>query len=87
MDFDVTLPVLLVLIFGLVEFVKQLGLTGNRLRLVSMAVGIILAVVFRLRELYPPWSPWIDLFFFGLAAGLTACGIYGFLEARIPKRG
>ena len=85
-DFLLTPTTLLVLIFGLVEFTKQLGLTGNRLRLVSMATGILLAIVFRLSSLYPATAEWIETAFFGLACGLAASGIYGFLDNRMPKK-
>ena len=74
---------LLVLIFGLVEYVKRLGLKGNALSLVSLLVGVVLAVAFKLRELYPLASPWIEVAFFGLAAGLAASGVYDFLKNRL----
>jgi ABC-type iron transport system FetAB permease component len=73
---------LLVLIFGLVEYVKGFGLRGNALRLASMALGMALAVAFKLREVFPAWASWIELVFFGLAAGLAASGVYDFLKDR-----
>jgi len=74
---------LLVLIFGLVEYVKGFGLQGNTLRLLSLFIGLSLAVAFKLRELYPPASVWIEIVFFGLAAGLAASGMYDFLKSRL----
>jgi uncharacterized membrane protein HdeD (DUF308 family) len=75
---------LMALIFGLVEFAKQLGASGNALRWLSMLIGILLAVVFQLRSLYPQAAPWIDIAFFGLAAGLAASGVFSFLQKRLP---
>jgi hypothetical protein len=76
---------LLVIVFGLVEFVKQLGAKGQGLRVISMGFGFALAVIFKLRELYPDWGMWIEVGFFGLAIGLAASGVYGYLNERLPK--
>jgi uncharacterized membrane protein HdeD (DUF308 family) len=87
MDFEqfvINPAALMALIFGLVEFAKQLGASGHRLRWLSMLTGIILAVVYRLRGLYPQAAPWIDISFFGLAAGLAASGVFDFIQKRIP---
>ena len=78
-----TLGVLVVLI---VEFVKEMGVEGNNLRLLAVGLGFALAVVFRLRELYPVIDPWVELFFFGLAGGMAACGGYRLLDDRLPKQ-
>lgn len=74
---------LLVLIFGLVEYVKGFGLRGNGLRVTSMLLGVVLAVAYRLREAAPGWAGWIEMAFFGLAAGLAASGMYDFLKNRL----
>ena len=74
---------LLVLIFGLVEYVKGLGIHGNSLRVISLALGIALAIAYRLRETTPEWASWIEIAFFGLAAGLAASGMYDFLKSRL----
>lgn len=73
---------LLVLVFGLVEVAKRLGVQGRWLTALSMALGITLALFYRLRELLPAWGAWIELGFFGLAAGLAASGVYDYLKAR-----
>ena len=85
--FTVDAGTLLVLVFGLVEFAKQLGAQGKSLRALSMAIGVLLAAAFRLREIYPNVALWIDLGFFGLAAGLAASGVFGFLDRRLPPTG
>jgi hypothetical protein len=74
---------LVVLIFGLVEYVKGFGMHGNGLRAISMVLGVALAVAYRLRETKPEWAIWIEIAFFGLAAGLAASGVYDFLKSRL----
>jgi uncharacterized membrane protein HdeD (DUF308 family) len=77
---------LALLILGIVEFIKKFGLTGNKLRLVSMGVGILFAVVYRLSELIPAAEIYIQVAFYGLAAGLCASGIYSFVNNRFPPQ-
>lgn len=72
-------------IFGLVEMVKRLGVSGNKLVLVSMAVGIVLSFIYYLQVLYPQISPWVQVGFQALAYGLAASGLYDFLNQRMPK--
>lgn len=76
---------LLLVVFGLVEFIKSFGLKGNALRIASMATGIVLAVIFRLSLIFPAYKPWIDLGAFSIIIGLAASGIYDFLDKRIQK--
>lgn len=74
------------LVMFLVQFVKDLGLKGNALRWVSLAMGVVLGVVFKAREVYPVWQPYIDLGFFALAVGCGACGLYSIIgEVRNGK--
>jgi hypothetical protein len=75
---------LMVLIFGIVEFTKTFGLKGNVLRIVSLLIGMVLALVFKLRDLFPAYAIFVDLFFFSTAAGLAACGIYDFARKFRP---
>jgi xanthosine utilization system XapX-like protein len=87
MDFNnfIVNPVTLALIIlGVVEFIKKFGVTGNKLMLISMFVGITLAVIYKVRELYVPAQPYIDVAFFGIAAGLGASGLYSFVNDRFP---
>jgi hypothetical protein len=76
-NFAVNAGTLILLIFGLVEFTKQLGAQGNGLRVLIMVIGLVLALIFKLREIYPELQVWIDLFMFSAAGGLAACGLYG----------
>jgi uncharacterized membrane protein HdeD (DUF308 family) len=77
---------LALLILGIVEFIKKFGLSGNKLRLVSMGVGIVFAVVYKFHEVYPPLEQTIEITFFGIAAGLCASGIYSFVNNRFPPQ-
>src|SRR5512137_1554925 len=77
---------LALLILGIVEFIKKFGVTGNKLMLISSGVGIFFAIVYKFHELYPPIEQYIELAFFGIAAGLCASGIYSFVNARFPAQ-
>jgi xanthosine utilization system XapX-like protein len=78
-------PVTLALIvLGIVEFIKKFKVTGNKLMLVSMGVGIFFGLLYKTRDLYLPAQPYIDIAFFGIAVGLGASGIYTFVNDRFP---
>jgi uncharacterized membrane protein HdeD (DUF308 family) len=77
---------LALLILGIVEFIKKFGLTGNKLMLVSMGVGVLFGIVYKFHEVYPPLEQYIEIVFFGLAAGLCASGIYSFVNNRFPPQ-
>ena len=79
-NFVVTPAVMLVLIFGIVEFIKNFGVQGNVLRIISLCIGVLIAVVFKLREIFPSAELYIDISFFALASGLSASGIYDYLK-------
>jgi uncharacterized membrane protein HdeD (DUF308 family) len=85
-NFTLNPVTLALLILGIVEFIKKFGVTGNKLMLISMAVGIVFAVVYKFHELIPPIEQYIELAFFGVAAGLCASGIYNFVNARFPAQ-
>jgi len=79
-NFVVTPAVMLILVFGIVEFIKGFGVKGNILRIVSLIVGLLIAAVFKLQELLPSAQLYIDLAFFTIASGLSASGLYDFLK-------
>ena len=85
-NFTLNPVTLALLILGIVEFIKKFGVTGNKLMLISMGVGILFAVVYKFHELYPPFEQYIELGFFGIAAGLCASGIYNFVNSRFPPQ-
>ena len=74
------------LVFGLVEFLKKLGLKGETLTLASMALGVAAGVVYQVAKIYPQAWQWIGVGAFGLAVGLAASGLYDFANARWPKQ-
>jgi len=64
-------------ILGLVEFAKQVGLKGDvKIRIASMAIGVLLGVVFQLQEMYPAIQPWFQVAIYGIVMGLTASGLF-----------
>ncbi len=85
-NFLVNPVTLALIILGVVEMIKKFGVTGNKLMLISMAVGITFGVVYKLYELYTPSKIYIDVIFFGIAAGLGASGIYSFVTDRFPPQ-
>ena len=83
--FVVSPVTLVLLILGIVEFIKKFGVSGNKLMVISAGVGVFMAIVYKVRELLPVSTQYIDVVFFGLAAGLCASGIYSFVNNRFPS--
>jgi hypothetical protein len=68
---------LVLVVLGLVEWVKSLGLQGNAVKFVSMGIGLILGVGYQLSVAVPiGFTGWFGACVFGLALGLLASGIY-----------
>ena len=80
---------LLVVIFGLVEFFKSIGVTGKGLTIVSMFLGLFFGVAFKIAGSGLPagFAGWFTVVFFGLALGLVTSGFYDFVNDRLPKTG
>jgi hypothetical protein len=78
---------LVVIIFGLVEFIKSMGLTGRILTVLSMIVGILLGLGYHvaINGIPAGFSGWFIAVCFGLAMGLVASGFYNFANDRFPK--
>ena len=85
-NFTLNPVTLALLILGIVEFIKKFGVTGKKLMLISAAVGILFAIIYKVSELVEPAQVYIQVAFFGLAAGLCASGIYNFINARFPTQ-
>jgi ABC-type uncharacterized transport system permease subunit len=85
-NFIVNPITLALIILGVVEFIKKFGVTGNKLLIISMVVGIAFGVIYKLYVLYLPSQVYIDVIFFGIAAGLGASGIYSFVNDRFPSQ-
>lgn len=68
---------LLFVILGLVAWAKSFGLTGNWLRVVSMAIGLILGSGYLLTKGFPvEYAGWFAVVVYGLGLGIVASGIY-----------
>ena len=67
---------IILLIVGLVELVKKFGVEGNKLTAISVVVGIVVGVGFKLYSMIPAAAPWIEVAVVGLAFGLAATGLY-----------
>ncbi len=80
---------LLVVIFGLVEFVKSFGVKGQALTAVSAFFGFIFGMAYKISQSGLPvdFSSWFVTIVFGIALGLVASGFYDFADSRFPKIG
>jgi hypothetical protein len=78
---------LMVVIFGLVEFSKSLGLAGKILTIFSMLLGVAFGVAYQIAISGAPasFAAWFTIVIYGLALGLVASGFYDFADSRLPK--
>jgi hypothetical protein len=82
-----TIPLMLV-IFGLVEFIKSFGISGKPLTILSMLLGVAFGIAYQFYLVGFPlvYSGWFEIIIFGLAIGLAASGFYKFVNNRIPPK-
>lgn len=66
----------IVMVLGLVELCKKLGLEGNKLLLVAMGIGIGLGALGEVVVQFPEVLPWVKIVVYGVLTGLTASGLY-----------
>ena len=67
---------LLLLIIGLVEFVRQMGLGGKALRAVSALIGLAFDLLYQISLGMPAdFAGWFGAIVFGLGLGITASGL------------
>jgi hypothetical protein len=80
---------LMVVIFGLVEFSKSLGLNGKKLTVFSLLLGIAFGIAYQLATAGVPaeFSGWFAVVVYGLALGLVTSGFYDFVDNRMPAIG
>lgn len=80
---------LLPLVFGLVEFSKKLGLSGKALTVESAVLGVLLAMLFQisLNGVPTDLAGWVSVCVVGISAGLSASGVYDFVNGRAPAVG
>ena len=69
---------LTLLTLAIVQWIKELGVTGNAVRIVSLLVGVALGASYKLIYLAPHLTPGsvFEAIIFGLALGLSASGLY-----------
>ncbi len=79
---------LVILIFGLVEFLKNaFSLDGKGVTVLSACLGAVIFGVFQSLKFLPPIYTEIFTVIVGsLAFGLSASGYYKFISARAPKQ-
>ena len=71
------------LIFGLVEFAKELGLKGRALTVLSLVLGVGLSIAVQLSNTLPiTFGEWLMVVVTGLAFGLATSKGYDYLEGR-----
>jgi hypothetical protein len=85
-DFQVGGVMLLALVFGLVQFIKEMfKLQGTLVTAVAAGLGVALMVMFQLIELLPPiYAQVVRVVVISLAFGMSASGFYKFVNARVP---
>jgi len=79
MDLGIAGVNILLLVVGLVEAAKRLGLKGNGSFVLALILGTVLGVLFYLVEnaMIPSEAVrWISAALFGLAVGLAGTGLY-----------
>ena len=78
---------LIVVVFGIVEFSKKLGLKDNALTIFSLLLGLLFGLAFEIATYGMPaaFAAWFEYIIFGFSIGLTASGFYDFANSRLPK--
>lgn len=78
---------LIVLVFGLVQFVKELlGWEGKKVTLLAAAMGVVVMVCYQLISVLPAvYEQALNIVFTSAAFGLAASGYYKFAAERLPK--
>ena len=69
------IPVLLIIV-GLVEYVKSLGLPAKYAPVVAIVVGIGAGLLNEAMVVYPAIEPWVVAAVSGVVVGMAATGLY-----------
>ena len=74
-------PILLI-VAGLVEFLKKFGVSGNALTASSLILGVLFGVLYQINTAMPiDFSGWLGALVWGLGMGLTASGLYDLIKS------
>lgn len=67
---------LVLLIIGLVQFLKEMGIGGQALRAVSAGIGLVLGLLYQISLGVPgDFAGWFGAVIYGLGLGITASGL------------
>ena len=70
------IPLVLVVI-GLVEWLKRFGVQGAALNVASLLIGLVAGIAYQISIAMPgDFSGWFGAAIYGLALGLVASGLY-----------
>lgn len=79
---------LLFAVFGLVAWIKDMGVSGKPLTATSMGVGLLLGVLYQYSQVpMVTFSQWFSAVVFGIALGVVASGVYKGLKSATEIRG
>jgi hypothetical protein len=76
---------LIVMIVGLVEFSKRLGVSGKWLLVEAMVLGMVFYGANKAAEMYPAIQQWLELAVYTFGGGLAATGIFDVVNKRLPE--
>lgn len=78
---------LIAVVFGLVEFIKDVfSLEGKVVTVLAALLGAILMALFQVQALLPPlFAQVYETFIISITFGLSASGYYKFVNARLPE--
>lgn len=72
---------LLLIVMGLVQYIKGFGLSGKAVKILSLAVGFLIGLGYQLSLGIPAdFGPWFSATIFGLLLGLVASGVFDVLN-------
>lgn len=79
------IPLVLV-VLGLVEWSKRLGVSGQQLQILSMLIGVVLGVLYQY-SVFPltTFGEWFSAAIYGLALGLIASGVYDAVRSAVVR--
>lgn len=84
---------LLLIVAGVVEYIKKAGLTGNKLLFASMGVGLVFGGGWVITQERPPlgdaWTIyvyWFGVMVYGVGLGLVASGLFDMIRGILKPK-